>query len=58
MVTSKGIAVIGGTGQQGFGLALRWARAGQRVLIGSRQASKAVAAAGKHHHRRAVRKLS
>ena len=47
MVTSKGIAVIGGTGQQGFGLALRWARAGQRVLISSRQASKAVAAAGK-----------
>ena len=47
MVTSKGIAVIGGTGQQGFGLALRWARAGKRVLIGSRQASKAVAAAGK-----------
>ena len=47
MVTNKGIAVIGGTGQQGFGLALRWARAGRRVLIGSRQASKAVDAAKK-----------
>ena len=47
MVTNKGIAVIGGTGQQGFGLALRWARAGRRVVIGSRQATKAVDAAKK-----------
>ncbi len=45
MVTSKGIAIIGGTGSQGFGLALRWAIAGKSVLIGSRQASKAADAA-------------
>jgi NADPH-dependent F420 reductase len=40
------IAIIGGTGKEGKGLAYRWARAGYRVLIGSRQAEKAVAAAG------------
>ncbi len=38
---SKTIAIIGGTGQLGPGLALRWAQAGHRVLIGSRQAEKA-----------------
>jgi len=41
------IAVIGGTGDQGFGLALRWAAAGRRVLIGSRDAARAGAAAEK-----------
>jgi 8-hydroxy-5-deazaflavin:NADPH oxidoreductase len=35
------IAVLGGTGNQGPGLALRWARAGHTVIIGSRQAEKA-----------------
>ena len=30
------IAIIGGTGDLGFGLALRWARAGVQVIIGSR----------------------
>jgi NADPH-dependent F420 reductase len=35
------IAVIGGTGKLGPGLAKRWARAGYRVLIGSRKAEKA-----------------
>jgi 8-hydroxy-5-deazaflavin:NADPH oxidoreductase len=35
------IAVLGGTGNQGPGLALRWARAGHSILIGSRQADKA-----------------
>jgi 8-hydroxy-5-deazaflavin:NADPH oxidoreductase len=38
-------AVIGGTGDQGLGLALRWAAAGRRVLIGSRDAARAAAAA-------------
>jgi NADPH-dependent F420 reductase len=37
------IAVIGGTGPEGTGLALRWARAGYRVIIGSRSSEKAVA---------------
>lgn len=37
----KTIAILGGTGQLGPGLALRWAHAGHRVIIGSRQAEKA-----------------
>ncbi len=36
------IAVVGGTGKEGYGLALGWAAAGQEVLIGSRQAERAV----------------
>ena len=44
-VSAKGIAVIGGTGRQGFGLALRWAKAGGRIFIGSREQAKAQAAA-------------
>src|ERR1039458_8757756 len=35
---SRAIAVIGGTGPAGTGLALRWARAGETVIIGSRGA--------------------
>ncbi|RPI95093.1 MAG: NADPH-dependent F420 reductase [Chloroflexi bacterium] len=40
------IAVLGGTGKEGKGLAYRWAKAGYRVLIGSRSSEKAVTAAG------------
>jgi NADPH-dependent F420 reductase len=36
------IAILGGTGKEGQGLALRWASAGHKVLIGSRQAEKAL----------------
>jgi NADPH-dependent F420 reductase len=39
------IAVLGGTGSEGSGLALRWAHAGYDVAIGSRQAEKAQQAA-------------
>ena len=39
------IAVVGGTGDLGFGLALRWARAGVQVSIGSRDEKKAQDAA-------------
>ena len=35
------LAVLGGTGKEGKGLAYRWARAGYPVLIGSRSAEKA-----------------
>lgn len=34
------IAILGGTGEQGPGLALRWALAGDEVIIGSRQKEK------------------
>ena len=39
------IAAIGGTGDQGRGLAYRWARAGLSVIIGSREEARAAAAA-------------
>jgi 8-hydroxy-5-deazaflavin:NADPH oxidoreductase len=39
------IAVLGGTGQEGGGLALRWAHAGYPVVIGSRDAARAAAKA-------------
>lgn len=39
------IAVLGGTGKEGKGLAYRWAKAGYRVLIGSRDPARAQAAA-------------
>lgn len=35
------IAILGGTGHEGSGLALRWAAAGHTVLIGSRTPEKA-----------------
>jgi NADPH-dependent F420 reductase len=39
------IAILGGTGKEGKGLAYRWLKAGYTVIIGSRQAEKAEAAA-------------
>jgi len=39
------ISIIGGTGKEGKGLALRWAKAGYRILLGSRQPEKARLAA-------------
>ncbi len=40
-VTHITVGVLGGTGEQGRGLALRFARAGHRVVIGSRSAERA-----------------
>ena len=40
------IALVGGTGNQGPPLAVRWALAGNRVLIGSRRLEKARRVAG------------
>jgi NADPH-dependent F420 reductase len=39
------IAVLGGTGKEGKGLAYRWANAGYHIHIGSREATKALSAA-------------
>jgi NADPH-dependent F420 reductase len=39
------VAIIGGTGPEGRGLAVRWARAGLKVVIGSRDESRARAIA-------------
>jgi 8-hydroxy-5-deazaflavin:NADPH oxidoreductase len=44
-MTKPTIAVIGGTGAEGSGLALRWAAAGYPIVIGSRSAEKGVSAA-------------
>jgi NADPH-dependent F420 reductase len=41
----KRIAIIGGTGKEGKGLAYRWANAGYEVVIGSRSVEKAQSAA-------------
>jgi NADPH-dependent F420 reductase len=42
-----GIAIVGGTGDEGFGLALRLAKAGEEVIIGSRAAEKGEDAAAR-----------
>jgi NADPH-dependent F420 reductase len=39
------LAILGGTGKEGPGLALRWASAGYQIIIGSRQREKAQATA-------------
>jgi NADPH-dependent F420 reductase len=39
------IGVLGGTGQEGNGLAFRWALKGHEVIIGSRSAAKAASSA-------------
>jgi NADPH-dependent F420 reductase len=39
------IAIVGGTGKEGSGMALRWAHAGHSVFIGSRDAERAQATA-------------
>ncbi|MER6733824.1 NADPH-dependent F420 reductase [Streptomyces puniciscabiei] len=44
------VGVLGGTGPQGKGLAYRLARAGQKVIIGSRSAERARAAAEELGH--------
>ena len=41
------IAILGGTGDQGLGLALRFAKAGRPVVIGSRKLERAEEAAAK-----------
>jgi NADPH-dependent F420 reductase len=47
MTTTRTIAVIGGSGQEGGGLAARFAHAGHEVVIGSREAAKAEEAAAR-----------
>lgn len=44
-IDSPKIAILGGTGKEGMGLAGRWAAAGYKVIIGSRQADRAIVAA-------------
>jgi 8-hydroxy-5-deazaflavin:NADPH oxidoreductase len=46
-MSARPIAILGGTGPAGTGLALRWARAGETIILGSRDAQRAQAAAAK-----------
>lgn len=39
------IAILGGTGDEGFGLGFRWAAAGHEIIVGSRLAEKGAKAA-------------
>jgi 8-hydroxy-5-deazaflavin:NADPH oxidoreductase len=55
---TRPIAVLGGTGPEGFGLALRWAQAGETVIIGSRDAQRAQDAAAKIKQRVGQAKVS
>jgi hypothetical protein len=43
MTNKPTIAILGGTGSEGTGLALRWAKNGYDVIIGSRKEEKALA---------------
>ena len=38
---TRKIGILGGTGPEGSGLALRWAAAGEHIIIGSRDAARA-----------------
>jgi NADPH-dependent F420 reductase len=38
---ARKIGILGGTGPEGSGLAYRWARAGEQIVIGSRDAKRA-----------------
>ncbi|HEY5680632.1 MAG TPA: NADPH-dependent F420 reductase [Pseudomonadales bacterium] len=43
------IAILGGTGDLGTGLAIRWSKAGHKIIIGSRTLEKAQNAVGNLH---------
>lgn len=49
--TPETLAILGGSGDLGTGLAWRWARAGHRILIGSRTAERAEEAAARLRER-------
>jgi NADPH-dependent F420 reductase len=46
IIMARKIAILGGTGAEGSGLAYRLAKAGEHILIGSREASRAQETAG------------
>lgn len=49
--SENSVAILGGTGDLGYGLSLRWAKAGREVIIGSRAAERAEEAARKVRER-------
>lgn len=51
------VAIIGGTGKEGKGLALRWALAGYEIVIGSRQVDKARQVADEINHQLGISRV-
>ncbi|OGO12538.1 MAG: NADPH-dependent F420 reductase [Chloroflexi bacterium RBG_16_47_49] len=51
------ITIIGGTGKEGRGLALRWASAGYKIVIGSRQREKATKSADEINHQLGIKSV-
>ena len=49
MARKESIAILGGTGDLGTGLAIRWSRAGHEIIIGSRTLEKARTAVANLH---------
>ena len=49
MNSNESIAILGGTGDLGTGLAIRWAKHGHSIIIGSRTQKKAAAAVANLH---------
>jgi NADPH-dependent F420 reductase len=52
------IAILGGTGKEGTGLAIRWASAGYKIVIGSRQVEKAIMVADEINQRLGIKSVS
>jgi NADPH-dependent F420 reductase len=48
---TRKIGIVGGTGPEGSGLAYRWARAGEHIVIGSRDAQRAAETAARLRER-------
>jgi 8-hydroxy-5-deazaflavin:NADPH oxidoreductase len=48
---ARKIGIVGGTGPEGSGLAYRWARAGEHIVIGSRDAQRAMESAARLRQR-------
>lgn len=51
------IAIIGGTGKEGMGLAVRWAAAGLKIVIGSRLEERARQSADNINHRLGIKSV-
>jgi hypothetical protein len=49
VANKESIAILGGTGDLGTGLAIRWSKAGHRIIIGSRTLEKAQNAVANLH---------
>jgi 8-hydroxy-5-deazaflavin:NADPH oxidoreductase len=52
------IAILGGTGKEGTGLAIRWASAGYKIVIGSRQVEKAIMVADEINQQLGIKSVS